>query len=65
LSEDEINELKIHGFKKTKFPNLYKCRYNNDSPLVLLLKRTNHAWYFTTKNKNEITNKEEIENNSR
>jgi len=54
LTEDEIKELKNHGLKKTESPNLYKCPYKNNSSQILLFYRTNHAWYYTTRNNGKI-----------
>jgi len=62
LSDDETKELKIHGLKKTKFPYLYNCPYFEKPYLILLFYRTNHAWYYTTIYKNEITNYKNINN---
>jgi len=57
LSEDEISELKKRGLKETKYPNIYKCPYLKNSSQILFFYRTNHAWYFTTQNKNEFNYK--------
>ena len=54
LSEDEEKEIKRHGLKETPLSNMYICPYSTSS-LVMLFYRTNHGWYFTVKNKNEIT----------
>ena len=51
LSEDEKKELKKHDLKETNIPNLYKCPYKKNPSLNLYFYRTNHAWYYTTKNK--------------
>jgi len=56
LSEKEEQELNKHGLKETKIPNMYKCPYKNDSSSVLYFYRTNHAWYYITKSKNEKIN---------
>jgi V8-like Glu-specific endopeptidase len=55
LSEDEEDELINHDLNKTKIPNMYVCSYST-SPLYLLFYRTNHGWYFTSRNKKEIKN---------
>jgi ankyrin repeat protein len=60
LSEDEIKVLKKHDLKETKFPNLYKCPYTEKPSLIVLFYRTNHAWYYTTKNKKEFKNETDI-----
>jgi hypothetical protein len=54
LSYEEKKQLKSHGLKETEFPNLYYCSFIKNTSLVLLFYRTNHAWYFTTRNKNNI-----------
>ncbi|OUM70178.1 hypothetical protein PIROE2DRAFT_57037 [Piromyces sp. E2] len=55
LSDDEEKEIKRHGLKKIKkLSNMYQCSYL-PSALVMLFYRTNHGWYFTSKNKNKMS----------
>ncbi|ORY49280.1 hypothetical protein LY90DRAFT_457116, partial [Neocallimastix californiae] len=54
LSKDEIKELEIHGLNETEIPNMYQCPFTHSS-LLMLFYRTNHGWYFTLKNKKEIS----------
>jgi len=61
LSEDETKTLKNYRLQKTQIPNMYKCSYDNSS-LVLLFYRTNHSWYYTTKNKKEIEKRINLSN---
>lgn len=54
LSDDEIKQLKRRGLKETEYPYLFYCSYIQNPSLVLLLYRTNHAWYFTTRRKDDL-----------
>lgn len=56
LSEKEKTELKAHGLEQTKLNNVYIRSQPSTLP-ILILYRTNHAWYWFTfdrKNKDNI-----------
>jgi len=54
LTKHEDSLFKKYGLEKTPLLNMYYCPYIEYPSSVLLFYRTNHAWYFTRREKSNI-----------